>query len=445
MRHYVCPRCNTGKGNPQVLMEKLLAKKQDADTECDRCGYRFPLWDALEKQFASAKTREQVEGLKAGDAVKLDSRRKGKLLALEVGARITSADQKCFEIPATEDEGLDMELEFTDDQGKGTGRRLYLQLKCGNSWLRRRKDGVEIFTIKKQGWVKNWLKQPHPVMLVIGTFPEEGRPLIRAPRQGQTPIRRRPLDGDQLRPQARKPERQETGQTPRIQRRAAGYEQHSTMARSSPASRSARPKRARPRQRSPLFAMNDPQETQWVPVEQVQQLILLARGEKVLLDTHLARLYGVTTGALNRAVRRNAGRFPPDFMFQLTVGEARILKCQTGISSPGHGGRRRSLPYAFTEQGVAMLSSVLRSERAVQVNVAIMRAFVSLRRMLAGNEALARKLAELERGLEGHDQAIKTLFDAIRQLMSPPAEPKREIGFHIKEDSVPYRVKRNQP
>jgi hypothetical protein len=117
-------------------------------------------------------------------------------------------------------------------------------------------------------------------------------------------------------------------------------------------------------------------------------------------------------------------------MFQLTGAEARILKCQFGTSSLGHGGRRRSMPYAFTEQGVAMLSSVLRSERAVQVNVAIMRAFVSLRRMLATNAALARKMAELERHLEGHDQAIRSLFDAIRELMTPPAKPKREIGFH---------------
>jgi hypothetical protein len=183
--------------------------------------------------------------------------------------------------------------------------------------------------------------------------------------------------------------------------------------------------------------------TQLVPLERVERLIHLVRGEKVLLDADLAMLYGVTTGALNRAVSRNANRFPPDFMFQLSAGEAGILKCQFGISRSGHGGRRRSLPHAFTEQGVAMLSSVLRSERAVQVNVAIMRAFVSLRRMLAGNEALARKLAELERRLEGHDASIRSLFEAIRQLMAPPpAPPKPEIGFHVKEDRVPYRVKR---
>jgi hypothetical protein len=158
--------------------------------------------------------------------------------------------------------------------------------------------------------------------------------------------------------------------------------------------------------------------TQLVPVEQVEGLIHLARGEKVLLDADLAKLYGVETKALNKAVKRNRRRFPEDFMFQLTPEEAGNLRCQIGTSSSGYGGRRY-LPYAFTEQGVAMLSSVLRSERAVQVNVAIMRAFVSLRRMLAGNEALARKLAELERRLEGHDQSIRSLFDAIRGMIDP--------------------------
>ncbi len=149
-----------------------------------------------------------------------------------------------------------------------------------------------------------------------------------------------------------------------------------------------------------------------------------------MLDFDLAKLYGVTTGALNRAIKRNACRFPSDFMFELSADDAQILKCQIGISSSGHGGRRRSLPYAFTEEGVAMLSSVLRSERAVQVNVTIMRAFVSLRPMLATNDVLSRKLAEVERRLEGHDKGIKSLFDAIRELMSPPTKPRREIGFH---------------
>jgi len=189
--------------------------------------------------------------------------------------------------------------------------------------------------------------------------------------------------------------------------------------------------------------MNNSRVTQLVPVERVERLIHLARGEKVLLDADLAKLYEVETKALNRAVRRNRNRFPPDFMFQLTAEEASNLRCQVGTSSSGYGGRRY-LPYAFTEQGVAMLSSVLRSERAVQVNVAIMRAFVGLRRMLAGNEALSRKLAELERRLEDHDQGIKSLFDAIRELMTPPETPRREMGFHIKEDSAPYRVKRQR-
>jgi hypothetical protein len=187
--------------------------------------------------------------------------------------------------------------------------------------------------------------------------------------------------------------------------------------------------------------MSNPRATQLVPIERIEKLIYLARGEKVLLDADLARLYHVTTGALNRAVKRNASRFPADFIFQLTSNEAEILKCQTGISRSGHGGRRRSLPYAFTEQGVAMLSSVLRSERAVQVNVAIMRAFVSLRRLLTTNEVFSRKLAELESRLESHDEGIKSLFDAIRELMTPSEKPRREIGFHVKEDGVPPRAK----
>jgi small GTP-binding protein len=173
LRQYVCPKCNTPKGNPQVLRQKLLARKDKADTECDKCGKRFNLWDGLEKKFASKSVFAEVMGLDRGYFVRLDARRKGKLLVLEVGARVLSANQKSIEIPATEDEGLDMELEFTDDDGRGTGQRVYLQLKAGNSHLTRRKDGVEIFKIKKQRWVTYWLKQPQPVMLVIGTFPEE--------------------------------------------------------------------------------------------------------------------------------------------------------------------------------------------------------------------------------------------------------------------------------
>jgi hypothetical protein len=166
-----------------------------------------------------------------------------------------------------------------------------------------------------------------------------------------------------------------------------------------------------------------------IPVERIQNFIFLIRGEKVLIDQQLAELYRVPTKVLIQAVKRNQERFPDDFAFQLTRQELAHLRSQIVTSNVGRGGRRY-LPYAFTEQGVAMLSSVLRSKHAVQVNVAIMRAFVSLRRLLATNETLARKFAELERRLEGHDQAIKSLFDAIRELMSPPAKPRREISFH---------------
>jgi hypothetical protein len=133
---------------------------------------------------------------------------------------------------------------------------------------------------------------------------------------------------------------------------------------------------------------------------------------------------------------------PRSFMFQLTAEEGENLRGQTGISSSGYGGRRYSA-YAFTEHGVAMLSSVLRSDRAVQVNIAIVRAFVQLRKTLAAHADFARKLADMERRIESHDTAIHSLFDAIRQLMSPPpAPPKPEIGFHVKEDTVRYRVRR---
>ena len=186
--------------------------------------------------------------------------------------------------------------------------------------------------------------------------------------------------------------------------------------------------------------MNDLRMTQLVPVERVKSLIHLLHGEKVLLDADLAVLYRVTTGNLNKAVKRNQQRFPPDFMFQLSDEESAGLIFQSGRSKQ-RGGRRHN-PYAFTEQGEAMLSSVLRSERAVLVNGVIMRAIVGLRRMLAANEAFAHKLAELERKIEGHDTSIRTLFDAIRELAAPPATPRREIGYHVKEASLPYRVKR---
>ena len=181
-------------------------------------------------------------------------------------------------------------------------------------------------------------------------------------------------------------------------------------------------------------------KTSLIQPEQIEQVILLIRGQRVMLDRDLAALYGVTTGNLNKAVQRNAERFPPDFMFQLTADEAAALRFQFG--SLKRGQHFKYLPQVFTQEGVAMLSSVLRSPRAVQVNIAIMRVFVRLRETLALHKKLAYKLAELERKIEGHDTSIRTLFDAIRELAAPPATPRREIGYHVKEASLPYRVNR---
>ena len=163
-----------------------------------------------------------------------------------------------------------------------------------------------------------------------------------------------------------------------------------------------------------------------VSSETIEQYIFLIRGEKVMLDLHLARLYLVSTTRLNEQVRRNMDRFPGDFMFQLTKAEFENLRSQIATSS---WGGTRYLPYVFTEQGVAMLSSVLRSKRAVRANVAIMRTFVKLRMLLATRDDLALKLAELETKYESHDKQIKGIFEAIRQLMAPPQKPKREFGF----------------
>lgn len=172
-------------------------------------------------------------------------------------------------------------------------------------------------------------------------------------------------------------------------------------------------------------------------MERIAHAILVIRGEKVMLDSDLAALYGVTTGNLNKAVKRNAERFPTDFMFQLDSEEVANLKFQFGISS---WGGRRLLPYGFTEQGVAMLSSVLNSERAVKVNIAIMRAFVKLRETLDTNRELARKFAELERRVGKHDEEIAAILKAIRQLMTPPAKPRRQIGFRVRERAGRYRA-----
>jgi phage regulator Rha-like protein len=177
-----------------------------------------------------------------------------------------------------------------------------------------------------------------------------------------------------------------------------------------------------------------------IPVERIEQRIFVIRRQKVMLDSHLALLYGVPTKRLNEQVRRNISRFPDDFMFQLTEDEYELLRSQNATSKSGSGGRRY-LPFAFTEQGVAMLSTVLNSERAIQVNIVIMRAFVKLREILSTHRDLAQKLEELERKYETHDKQIKSIFEAIRQLMLPPEKPKRQIGFKVKEPKVKYVVR----
>jgi hypothetical protein len=159
-------------------------------------------------------------------------------------------------------------------------------------------------------------------------------------------------------------------------------------------------------------------------VERIERAILVLRGHKVMLDADLARLYGVETRVLVQAVKRNRDRFPEDFMFQLTRTELDILRSQSVISS--RWGGRRYPPYAFTEQGVAMLSSVLNSERAVLVNIEIVRSFVRLRALLGTHEELARKLAELERR---YDERFKVVFEAIRAIMTPPGSAAKRIGF----------------
>lgn len=162
-----------------------------------------------------------------------------------------------------------------------------------------------------------------------------------------------------------------------------------------------------------------------IPAERIERAILLIRGQKVMLDADLAAMYGVTTGNLNKAVSRNKERFPSDFTFRLTDEDGASLRFQVGTSK-SRGGRRYA-PYVFTEQGVAMPSSVLRSPRAVAVNIEIMRAFVRLREMLAGHADLTRRLDELERK---YDRQFAVVFQAIRELMRPPKRKPKEIGYH---------------
>lgn len=165
-----------------------------------------------------------------------------------------------------------------------------------------------------------------------------------------------------------------------------------------------------------------------VPMEVIEGKILLVRGKKVMLDRDLALLYGVETKVLNQAVKRNIKRFPDDFMFQLNNYEASELSRSQFVTLK-KGQNIKYLPYAFTENGVAMLSSVLNSEQAIEVNIQIMRTFTKLREMLSANKELGHKLAQFEGKLEKHDDEIKVIFNAIRQLMAPPEKPRKKIGF----------------
>jgi len=176
-----------------------------------------------------------------------------------------------------------------------------------------------------------------------------------------------------------------------------------------------------------------------VPIESIVNKIIFLRSEKVLLDLDLAQLYGVETKQLKRAVRRNIDRFPPDFMFELTKEEYDSLRYQFGTLKRGE--HSKYLPMAFTEQGVAMLSSVLKSRSAIEVNIAIMRAFVELRKMISSHANLERKLIALEKK---YDEQFKVVFDAIRALMAPTEKPKQKIGFEVKEPRARYGKKGNR-
>lgn len=168
--------------------------------------------------------------------------------------------------------------------------------------------------------------------------------------------------------------------------------------------------------------------TDLVSLARVERAIHVIRGQKVMLDSDLAEVYGVTTGRLNEQVRRNLDRFPEDFMFRLTINESQDLKSQSATSSSGHGGRRK-LPYVFTEHGAVMLASVLNSPQAVEASIFVVRAFIRMREMLGAHKELAAKIAELDRRVGQHDESIRSLVQAIRQLMAPVEGKTKRIGF----------------
>ena len=186
-------------------------------------------------------------------------------------------------------------------------------------------------------------------------------------------------------------------------------------------------------------------DTKLILVDQIEPLIREIRGHKVMLDSDLAALYGVPTKRLNEQVQRNLTRFPDDFMFRLTSDEAESLRSQIATLKSGRGQHRKYLPYAFTEHGAFMAASVLNSARAVEVSVFVVRAFVKLRQLVLAHKDLAGKLDQLERKVGGHDEAIKQLVAAIRQLMTPPDPPKKEMGFHTIRDSAKEQAEPSQP
>jgi ORF6N domain len=177
-----------------------------------------------------------------------------------------------------------------------------------------------------------------------------------------------------------------------------------------------------------------------IPIGRIANAILMLRDQRVMLDYDLAVLYGVETRALKQAVRRNPDRFPNDFMFELSEQEIDTVVSQFVIPDRRRFGGAK--PMAFTEQGIAMLSSVLNNERAIKVNIAIMRAFVKLRQVLDTNRELAQKFSELEQRVGKHDEEIAAILEAIRQLMAPPEKARREIGFHVREKAPRYRVRK---
>jgi ORF6N domain-containing protein len=181
-------------------------------------------------------------------------------------------------------------------------------------------------------------------------------------------------------------------------------------------------------------------KTAIVVATKVDSKIFVLRGQRVILDRDLAELYGVEVRQLNQQAKRNAKRFPPAFRFQLSPHELKILRSQNVIASEGHGGARY-LPYVFTEHGAIMAATVLNSERAIEMSVFVVLAFVRMRRAIAGNRNILTKLAELERRLEGHDAEIHTLMEAIRELMAPEEPNRRRIGFEAPEDSGGEAIK----